>query len=118
MYTVEWQKRGLPHIHLLLWLTNKLRSDQIDNVITAEIPNKDKEPVLYDTVARHMIHGPCGALNLNSPCINNGKCWKNFQRHFRVKRILVMTATQNTDDDCLMKVGLRLLPVIAKSTID
>ena len=83
MYTVEWQKRGLPHIHLLLWLTNKLRPDQIDNVITAEIPNKDEDPVLYDTVARHIIHGPCSALNLNSPCINNGKCSKKCPKTFQ-----------------------------------
>ena len=28
MYTVEWQKRGLPHVHLLLWLAaaDKMRS--------------------------------------------------------------------------------------------
>uniref|UniRef100_A0A0L8G0H6 Helitron helicase-like domain-containing protein n=1 Tax=Octopus bimaculoides TaxID=37653 RepID=A0A0L8G0H6_OCTBM len=26
MYTIEWQKRGLPHVHILLWLQNKLMS--------------------------------------------------------------------------------------------
>ena len=30
--------------------------DQINNVMTAEIPHKDEDPILYDTVARHMIH--------------------------------------------------------------
>ncbi|XP_044598675.1 uncharacterized protein LOC123274930, partial [Cotesia glomerata] len=30
MYTVEWQKRGLPHIHILLWLEEKLRPESID----------------------------------------------------------------------------------------
>ncbi|XP_060881727.1 uncharacterized protein LOC132953221 [Metopolophium dirhodum] len=66
MYTVEWQKRGLPHIHLLLWLTNKIQPDQIDSVITAEIPNKEEDQELYDIVVKHMIHGPCGAFNHNS----------------------------------------------------
>ena len=80
MYKAEWQKRVLSHIHLLIWLTNKVRPDQIDNVITAEIANKDEDPVLYATVARHMIHGPCGALNFNSPCINNGKRSKKFPK--------------------------------------
>ena len=67
-----------------VWLTTytfasvgiKIRADHIDNVITAEISNKDEDPVLYDTVKRYMIHGSCGALNLNSPCVNNQKVKK------------------------------------------
>ena len=30
MFTVEWQKRGLPHAHILLWLQKKLSPNQID----------------------------------------------------------------------------------------
>lgn len=45
MYTVEWQKRGLPHVHLLLWLINKIRPDEIDSVISAELPNKEEDPI-------------------------------------------------------------------------
>jgi len=41
MYTVEWQKRGLPHAHILLWLTVRLDPNKIDSVITAEIPDYD-----------------------------------------------------------------------------
>lgn len=39
MYSIEWQKRGLPKVHLLLWLTEKLRHNQTDEVISVEIPN-------------------------------------------------------------------------------
>jgi len=73
MYTFEWQKRGLPHIHLLLWLKNKITPDQIDNVISAELPNKEDDPLLFNSVVRHMIHGPCGFLNTNSPCMTEGR---------------------------------------------
>ena len=41
LYSIEWQKRGLPHCHLLLWLIaeHKITPDKIDDVICAEIPN-------------------------------------------------------------------------------
>ena len=35
MYSVEWQKRGLPHAHILIWLHNKITSNEIDDVISA-----------------------------------------------------------------------------------
>ncbi|KAL4153586.1 hypothetical protein QTP88_001419 [Uroleucon formosanum] len=83
MYTVEWQKRDLPHIHLLLWLKNKITPDQIDNVISAELPNKEDDPLLFNSVVRHMIHGPCGVLNTNSPCMTEGRCSKKFTKLFQ-----------------------------------
>ncbi|KAG5883854.1 hypothetical protein JTB14_034824 [Gonioctena quinquepunctata] len=80
MYSIEWQKRGLPHVHLLLWLTEKLCPNQIDEVISAEIPNPERDRKLYDTVTENMIHGPCGALNPSSPCMEEGKCTKKYPR--------------------------------------
>ncbi|XP_050357851.1 uncharacterized protein LOC126778406 [Nymphalis io] len=56
MYTIEWQKRGLPHVHLLVWLVNKIRPNQIDRVISAELPDKDEDPILYEIVKKHMIN--------------------------------------------------------------
>ena len=80
MYSVEWQKRGLPHAHILLWLEEKLRPDAIDTVISAEFPDKNEDPILFDIVKTHMIHGPCGTLNRNSPCMQDGHCCKRFPR--------------------------------------
>lgn len=29
-----------------------------------------------------MLHGPCGQLNKNSPCMRDGRCTKNYPRPF------------------------------------
>ncbi|XP_067936872.1 uncharacterized protein [Watersipora subatra] len=44
MYTIEWQKRGLPHAHILIWLCDRIRPEQVDCVISAEIPNRVEDP--------------------------------------------------------------------------
>lgn len=63
MITVEWQKRGLPHIHVLLRLFNKIQPQQIDSVFRAEIPDHNIDSYLHDLVVKHMVQGPCGAIN-------------------------------------------------------
>lgn len=80
MYSVEWQKRGLPHAHILIWLIRKITSDEIDSIISAEIPDKDVDPMLFDVIKKCMIHGPCGTLNTNSVCMVDGRCSKRYPR--------------------------------------
>ncbi|XP_044587750.1 uncharacterized protein LOC123267261 [Cotesia glomerata] len=82
MYSVEWQKRGLPHAHILIWFVDKIRADDIDSLISAEIPDPSTDQLLFDIVITNMIHGPCGNLNPSSPCMVDGKCTKRFPKDF------------------------------------
>ncbi|XP_046141612.1 uncharacterized protein LOC114882103 [Osmia bicornis bicornis] len=78
MYSIEWQKRGLPHVHILLWFKDKLRPDQIDKIISAEIPNLSSDKALHDIILKNMIHEPCGPEHPQCPCMKDGKCTKKF----------------------------------------
>lgn len=50
MQTFEWQKRGLPHSHNLIWLNEKIRANQIDQVLRAEFLNPEKHPELHNII--------------------------------------------------------------------
>lgn len=80
MYSIEWQKRGLPHARILISLTEKISSNEIDDVILAEIPDEEEDPGLHKVVIKDMVHGPCGILNKNSLCMVDEKCSKRYPR--------------------------------------
>ncbi|GFT32624.1 helitron_like_N domain-containing protein [Trichonephila clavipes] len=82
MYTTEWQKRGLPHAHILVWLQETLHVDKVDVFISAEIPNPDEDLELFSCITTQMIHGPCGVINPFSPCMKDGRCTKRYPRDF------------------------------------
>ena len=85
---IEFQKRGLPHAHILLILEQnyKFRStDDYDNAVCAELPNPITQPRLYEIVTTCMIHGPCGDALHKKPCekssqSKNGKCRFNYPK--------------------------------------
>ena len=84
LYSIEWQKRGLPHCHLLLWLIaeHRITPDKIDNVICAEIPNPTVDPELHQIAMSNMVHGPCGSINPQSPCMQDGHCSKKYPKQY------------------------------------
>ncbi|XP_019190490.1 PREDICTED: uncharacterized protein LOC109184951 [Ipomoea nil] len=85
IYTVEFQKRGLPHAHILLFLqaTNDFTNPTfMDTIISAEIPDKRSDIEYYQAVEEFMLHGPCGAARSKSLCMANGKCSKHFPKRY------------------------------------
>lgn len=76
MYTIEFQKRGLPHAHFLIILTDQYKlliPQTYDKIVCAELPDCIDQD-LYSLVTKHMIHGPCGYLNPTCPCMKTGQC--------------------------------------------
>lgn len=77
---------GLPHAHILLWLHTKIRPDDIDRIIWAELPDPVCYPKLFEIVKRHMVHGPCGNLNRKAPCMEEDRCTKRLVFYFNFIR--------------------------------
>ncbi|KAF5457590.1 hypothetical protein F2P56_021681 [Juglans regia] len=62
VYVIEHQKRGLPHAHFLIILQRDWKiytPESFDEIVSAEIPDRERNLHLYKTVKRHMMHGPC-----------------------------------------------------------
>ncbi|GAU41076.1 hypothetical protein TSUD_139790 [Trifolium subterraneum] len=91
MYTIEFQKRGLPYAHIIIFLHPSSKyptPTDIDNIISAEIPNPEIDPDLYSLVKKHMLHGPCGQKHNNSPYMTTGRCSKFFPKDFNEETIV------------------------------
>jgi len=88
IFSNEFQKRALPHTHMLNSVdpADKLRTPEaVDSALSAEFPDPDTNPELFQLVKKFMVHGPCGIHNPNAPCMNQDtkKCTKNFPKPFR-----------------------------------
>ncbi|KAL3088235.1 hypothetical protein niasHS_009532 [Heterodera schachtii] len=98
-YSVEHQKRGMPHVHICLILDweamrvgGKTRTpeDYIDEYICAEIPPKPDESArdehlqrhLYTTITTKNIH-TCA----ENRCLVDGKCIKHFPKPYEYDNI-------------------------------
>lgn len=75
LWVVEFQKCGLPHVHILVILSEDDQikiSSEVNDIICAELPTdmfqKNSEEYtqsikLDQIVLKNMVHGPCGNVN-------------------------------------------------------
>jgi len=85
IHTIEFQKRGLSHIHLLIFLHPQhhiQNSHHINSMILAQLPDPQLQPLLYAKVTKYMLHGPCGIDNPQAKCMVNGKYSKHFSKKY------------------------------------
>ena len=74
---IEFQKRGLPHAHILLILVSEHKPSELCHyakLVGAELPNKQLFPDLYDVICRCNVHGPCGQFKPSFSLIVDGMC--------------------------------------------
>ena len=81
MWVVEFQKRGLPHMHMLVITKGDdilNNPKQYDRVVSAEIPDDKKYPRLSALVVKHMIH------NHTAQCtkFDSGYCTVRFPKKY------------------------------------
>ncbi len=111
LYTIEFQKRGLPHAHIIVFLKPqaKLRTpEDIDSLMSSEFPATNS--TLFDQVKTFMVHRPCGAQNPHSPCMVDGVCSKGFPKPFREETSMTedsyaRTRRPNTGQSHQVKIG-------------
>ena len=91
MHVIEFQKRGLPHAHILLILdiSSKPKTiDDIDSMVCAELPDPNEQQHLFNVVTTCMLHGPCGHIRSNAQCMKDGRCSKRYPREFSETTVL------------------------------
>jgi hypothetical protein len=90
IYVVEFQKRELLHAHILIFFTEDSKPhtvEDVDRMISAELPNLETNKLAHETVARCMMHGPCGVAFPNAPCMEEGKCKKQYPCKFQFETV-------------------------------
>jgi hypothetical protein len=61
--------------------------EDVDRMISAELLNSETNKLAHDTVARCTMYGPCGAAFPNAPCMEEGKCKKQYPRKFQSETV-------------------------------
>nr|GEW58210.1 DNA helicase [Tanacetum cinerariifolium] len=85
LYTIEFQKHGLPHCHTLLWVEPKDKIQHavdVDQYISAELPDPESDPQGYGVISEMMVHGPCGPFDSEAICMKEGKCGKKSPKKY------------------------------------
>ncbi|XP_071052894.1 uncharacterized protein [Onthophagus taurus] len=91
MYPIEFQKRGLPHAHILVTIRPEDKCEDvesIDKLISARLPNENEESGLHRIVAECYIHRPCGRNNPGASCMRDTACTKKYPKDFCEETIL------------------------------
>lgn len=88
-HVIEFQKKGLLHIHILLILDDHDKfqnAADVSTVVFAHILDQNKDLILHDMIIKHIIYGKCD-INPNAVCLHlHTKIYTNkFPKSFQEK---------------------------------
>ena len=98
---IEFQKRGLPHAHILVILheDDKPRTvEDYDCIVSAELPDPQTQPALHGRVTTHMLHMVLAVL-----CAPTPLAWRTvlaarpIPRTSNQKHLILLTHTPHTE---------------------
>ncbi len=72
IWVIKIQKKGLPHVHILLILDEALKlhtTEDYNSMVSIKSLDPIRHPEAYETIISCMVHGPCGPNFLNAQCM-------------------------------------------------
>jgi len=90
IYVIEFQMHGLSHAHILIFFVEDCKPHtvkDVDRMISAKLSNPEINRLAHETVAKCMMHGPCGAAFPNAPCMEESKCKKQYPHKFQSETV-------------------------------
>jgi len=91
IYVSEFQKHGLPHAHIFIFFVEDCKPHtvkDVDHMISAKLSNLKTNRLAHETVTSYMVHGPCGTTFPNAPCMEEGKCRKQYPHKFQSETVI------------------------------
>lgn len=70
----EFQKRGLPHAHVIIKVSHEPPLSILHTIISAELPDPVEKPGLYAAIKRFHMHSRDHLTRSTSRCNRNGRC--------------------------------------------
>nr|GEU62917.1 DNA helicase [Tanacetum cinerariifolium] len=83
--------------------------------VSAEIPDPVQDPRGYKLVTKLMMHGPCGAANLDASCMQNEPCNKHFPKHYNEKTYFDAVQILNVHLEDMQRINFREMDRTKKS---
>lgn len=70
-----------------------MSSEEIDSVVSAEIPDKETDPIGYEAVAQFMMHGLAGQPTLNAHAWSMESAQNSTQNHIQILQLWMKMVT-------------------------